>query len=137
MTSETPIEIALRFVECINRQDHAALVELLSDDHVFIDLAGDVHRGKEVMREGWAGYFAACPTYLIHVCDVFDAPDGVIVAGRTTGSHLAQPRHVEIRDTLLWVARIREGKISGWELYEDNPHNRERLGATPTHRLTR
>jgi ketosteroid isomerase-like protein len=136
MTGEMPVEIALRFVECINRQDHATLVDLLSEDHVFVDLAGDVHRGREVMSEGWAGYFAACPAYLIHVCDVFDAPDGVILAGRTTGSHLDQPRHVEIRDTLLWVARVRDDKILAWELYHDTPHNRKQLGATLAHKHT-
>lgn len=28
----------------------------------------------------------------------------------------------------LWSAKVREGKVSEWRVYDDTPRNRERLG---------
>ena len=65
------VEIALKFVECINHQDVATLSKMLTEDHLFIDLDGDEESGKEHMTRGWQRYFALCPNYLIHVAEVY------------------------------------------------------------------
>lgn len=75
------------------------------------------------MRAGWQGYFDAYPDYMIHVCDLYRVGDAVIIAGRTTGSHVRLPRHQEIRDTVIWVAEVAGDCV--------------RLGATPDTRITR
>jgi ketosteroid isomerase-like protein len=137
MEFKNPIDITLQFVEHINRQDLPDLVELMSEEHTFIDLAGDVHRGRETMQEGWAQYFSMCPQYMIHVSEVYLSDLDVILVGRTTGSHVQQPRHIEIQDTLIWVASIENDRVTQWKLYYDNDQNRAALGASPRTKITR
>ncbi|MGD8624729.1 MAG: nuclear transport factor 2 family protein [Anaerolineae bacterium] len=138
MTEQHPVETALAFVEAINRQDPVGLARLMTDDYIFIDLAGDVEQaGLEKMVAGWSAYFALCPAYLIHVSEVYVAGDEVVLIGRTTGSHLKQPRRVEIQDTLIWVAGTRAGQVSAWRLYYDTPDNRASLGLAAGNRWTR
>jgi uncharacterized protein (TIGR02246 family) len=138
MNEKHPVEIALAFVEAINRQDAASLARLMTDDYVFVDLAGDVEQdGLEKMVAGWSAYFALCPTYLIHVSEIYVAGDEVVLIGRTTGSHLKQPRRTEIQDTLIWVAETRDGQVSAWRLYYDTPDNRAKLRVSAGSRWTR
>ena len=53
MDSSKLVLIALKFNEKINQRDLEGLVELMTDDHTFIDNSGDVTKGKDVMKEGW------------------------------------------------------------------------------------
>ena len=59
----SPVETVLQFMDRINRRDVDALVELMTEDHVFIDSLGQSVRGREKMRAGWRGYYAFCPDY--------------------------------------------------------------------------
>lgn len=136
MDSEHAVEIALKFVECINHQNLATLSTLLTEDHRFIDLAGDEESGKELMTRGWQGYFDLCPNYLIHISEVYVRDAQVTLIGRTTGSHTGQPRQEEIRETLLWVARVKGDQVSSWELYFNNEDQRKKLGLDETTRWT-
>jgi hypothetical protein len=61
----------------------------------------------------------------------------VILVGRTTGSHLQQPRHIEIQDTIIWAARVENDQVAEWKLYYDNQENREALGASTETKITR
>jgi ketosteroid isomerase-like protein len=54
---------ALRFNEKINNQDLAGLTELMTEDHTFIDKLGAVNKGKQVMTQGWRGFFNSYPDY--------------------------------------------------------------------------
>lgn len=132
-----PVEVVLQFVECINRQDHAQLVSMLSDDHTYIDLAGEVQRGKALVRRHWAEYFDQCRRYLIHVSEVYLVEDEVVLVGRTTGAQADEPRHMEIRKRLIWVARVRGQYVAEWTQYEDTPENRQFVGADLESRYTR
>jgi hypothetical protein len=132
-----PVDIALRYVECINRLDLDGLVELMPEDYVFIDLAGDAYEGLAHMKPGWLEYFTNWPEYMIHVSEVYLVETIVILIGRTTGSHLQQPRHVEIQGTLIWIAEIEDHKVKVWRLYSDTDENRKMLGATEETRVTK
>jgi hypothetical protein len=133
---EEVLEVALKFVECINRQDLDALSEMLTDDHRFRDLAGDEEQGKMNLAKGWGDYFSISPTYLIHVAELYLSGEQVVILGRTTGSHTQQPRQEEIRDTLLWVATVQGDQISAWELYLNTEPNRQRFNVNETTRWT-
>ena len=52
--------VALRFNEKINQQDLNGLVELMTDDHTFIDNSGDSDKN---MKEGWKEFFKNHPGY--------------------------------------------------------------------------
>ena len=41
--------IALQFNECISKQEIEGLSDLMTDDHIFIDRAGAVDKGKASM----------------------------------------------------------------------------------------
>jgi ketosteroid isomerase-like protein len=131
------VDIALRYVECINRLDLDGLVELMPEDYVFIDLAGDEYRGLAHMKPGWLEYFTNWPEYMIHVSEVYLVEHTVVLIGRTTGSHLKKPRHVEIQDTLIWTAEIEDQKVKVWRLYYDTDENRKMLGVAEEARVTR
>jgi hypothetical protein len=131
------VERTLEFIESINHQDLSVLENLMTEDHVFIDGAGDVHPGRSLMFEGWRGYFEAYPNYLIHVCEIFLCEPCVVVVGRTTGSHVGLPRAVEILDTLIWEAEIEAERVKRWQIFDDSPSVRERLGADADARVTK
>jgi hypothetical protein len=69
--------------------------------------------------------------YLIHVCELYLQGSRVIVVGCTTGSHTGQSRAEEIRETLLWEAEIEGDCVKRWQIHEDRPDVRARLGAEP------
>ncbi len=55
--------VALRFNERINQRDLDGLVQLMTDDHTFIDKLGEISNGKDVMKEGWRNFFNDYPDY--------------------------------------------------------------------------
>jgi len=129
-------DIAFRFVECINRLDLVGLSDLMTDDHKFVDLAGDSLIGREAMKEAWREYMSRFPDYMIHISEVFEIDNEVVLVGRTTGSHLQIPRSEEFAGgTLIWVAIIEDDKIAEWRLYYDTPANRETLKMAEANRV--
>ena len=115
------VDVALQFVEAINRRDLGRLDDLMTEDPVFVDLAGERAEGKAVMQEGWNGYFTQCPDYMIHISALHVIDESVVLVGRTTGSHLNLPRLDEFRESLLWVAGIRGDRVAEWRLLPDTP----------------
>ena len=53
----TAKDTALRFVEAINSHDVEIILQLMSEDHLFIDSLGASVRGRDKMRDPWKGYF--------------------------------------------------------------------------------
>ena len=54
---DSPLAVAQAFVQAINHQDVDSIAALMTPDHKFIDSLGNVVRGREAMRAGWAAYF--------------------------------------------------------------------------------
>jgi len=63
MDSSKLMLTALRFNDRINQQDLEGLVELMTDDHTFIDSEGNVTKGKDTMKQGWKEFFKKYPDY--------------------------------------------------------------------------
>lgn len=115
MAQDTPASVALAFIERINARDLDGLTALLTDDHLFIDYRGNEERGRDLVREGWAGYFRAYPDYRIRVDHVLTSGDGVAIVGRTTGSHVGPD--VEANEAVVWTADIDHGRVAEWRIY--------------------
>lgn len=126
MSEPGPEEITLKFVELINAQDPDGLAELMTEDHTFIDSAGEVERGRDVMRKGFAEYFSSFPNYRINVSKVCTSGDAVAIVGKSTGSHV--PAELEPEETVLWIARIRDGLVAEWRIYTDLEQVKKNLG---------
>lgn len=119
---------ALAFVARINERDLDGLVELMTDDHVFIDVEGVVQRGRDVMRRAWRSYFDSFPEYRIHVTKVVTLDSTVILIGRTRGSHI--PPELEALATVIWCALVEGRMVREWHvLYTDTEKARALLMA--------
>jgi uncharacterized protein (TIGR02246 family) len=127
-SSESPEATALAFVDAINAGDLDALVELMTEDHAFIDDDGNEQRGRDTMRWAWRSYFESFPEYQIHTERVVTLGNTVVLIGRTTGSHIAP--EVEALETVIWAALVDGGRVREWHiLYTDNEKAQTLLAA--------
>jgi len=117
-----PRTLTITFNQHINDQDLNALATLMTDDHTFIDTTGHPIRGKSMCLEAWRGFFTAFPDYR----NIFDRlevdEDRVAVVGRSSCSD------VRLDGPALWAAKVRDGKLAEWRVYDDTPTNRHTLG---------
>jgi len=72
--------VALKFNEKINQRDLEGLVELMTDDHTFIDSVGTITKGKDVMKEGWREFFEKYPDYQ-HIFTSVTIQNNVVLSG--------------------------------------------------------
>jgi ketosteroid isomerase-like protein len=115
--------LVARFNDCINSGDLAGLGRLMSDDHVFIDTAGDAVTGKPACLDAWRGFFEAYPGYR-NFFESVRAKDGLVtVTGRSEC-----PGHPVLEGPALWTAVVEKDRVSGWRVYEDTMETRNRLG---------
>jgi len=113
--------IIASFNDCITRRDLDGLSNLMTDGHVFVDAAGSVISGKARCLAVWKDFFAAFPNYKNIFNDVRPVGDTVVMIGRSScsDSRLAGPA--------LWTAKVAEGRIAEWRVYEDTPEDRTML----------
>jgi len=109
------------FNDCIGRRDLACLSGWMTNDHTFIDTGGNAVSGKSRCTEAWRGFFAAFPDYRNVFERIEVRGDDVVIAGRSECSNLP------LSGAALWRARLADGKIAEWRVYEDNPVNRQSL----------
>ena len=111
MDSSKLMLTALRFNERINLQDVEGLAELMTDDHTFIDNAGNVTKGKNAMKESWREFFKNYPEYRNKFTSVTVQDNVVVIVGHSTCSYkpLDGPN--------IWTAKVRGERISEWRVY--------------------
>jgi len=120
---DDPESVVTRFNEGINGRDVEVLARLMTDDHVFIDSAGDRVDGRQGCLDAWRGFFGAYPDYRNEFASMVQASsDMVAVMGRSVCSVPA------LDGPALWTARTRAGGGCEWRVYEDTPETRARIG---------
>lgn len=140
-TNEMELErVALAFVERINLGDVARLLELMTEDHEFVDMAGDAFRGRELMRQAWTDYYRLFPDYRIQVAATRANSDSIVLVGHSEGTlsaygqlALRQPDGSlpeDLQGRAIWTARVRQGRIAQWRVCPDTPTVRLCLGLT-------
>jgi ketosteroid isomerase-like protein len=55
--------IVSAFNACVSRRDIDGLAKLMTRNHVFIDAADNMTKGKKRCIAAWRGFFAAFPDY--------------------------------------------------------------------------
>ena len=118
-------KVALEFVEKINGRDADGLSKLMTADFVFVGYGGESYKGRQVMKDGFAEYFANFPGYKIHIQKVCVSGGDVAFIAKTTGSHV--PPELEKDETLVFIATVNDGLVSQWRIYTDLEYVRERL----------
>jgi ketosteroid isomerase-like protein len=115
-------QTVLQFNDCINARDIDGLAGLMSEDHSFIDSENNAIRGKAASLDAWRGFFAQFPDYRNHFERFISSTEQVTVVGHSTCSlpMLAGPA--------LWTAKVKDGKVTEWRVYEDTVENRATLG---------
>jgi ketosteroid isomerase-like protein len=98
------------------------LARLMTDDHVFIDSVGGRVEGMQRCLAAWRGFFDAFPDYRNVFTSMSASADMVVVTGRSVCSEPA------LDGPALWTARIRDGRVCEWRVYEDTPETRTRIG---------
>jgi ketosteroid isomerase-like protein len=114
--SRNPVEAVLAFLDAINAHDVDALLNLMTEDHAFIDSLGKRIEGREKMRAAWNGYFAFCPDYRVSHEDIVS--DGNLVLATGTAGGTIAATHWEIPSA--WKALIKGGLLHEWRVYADN-----------------
>jgi ketosteroid isomerase-like protein len=124
MQKQIDIEtIALQFNDCINKQDLTGLVNLMTDDHIFIDSTNNQVIGKSSNKENWQKFFHLFPDYRTTFEVVSSTGSTVIMQGYSVCSNNRLNSN-----RAIWVARIANDKLAEWRVYLDNEENRHFLG---------
>jgi uncharacterized protein (TIGR02246 family) len=126
--TDSPEAIARAFVQTINHHDPAALAELMTAGHRFVDSLGNVVEGRDKMRAGWVGYFRMVPDYTISIDEAFC--DGPVVAmfGKAQGTYTPDGElHKENRwqTPAAFRAVVEDDKLAEWRVYADNESMRK------------
>jgi len=115
-----PRQLVDQFIDRINAHDADALAELMSEDHRFIDAAGECHSGREAMRRAWEQYFACFPDYRIDVDDEMIDGEVVAVFGWASGTYsgtIDSDASKAWRIPGAWRARTRESHVTEWRVW--------------------
>jgi ketosteroid isomerase-like protein len=122
------VAVAVSFIDRINRTDVDALAELMTDDHSLHVFEEPPLVGRAANVEGWRGYFASFPDYVIYPRHIVENAGVVAILGHTTGSHLELSDADERLMTLIWLAAVVDGAVRSWTLVEDTDDNRQKYG---------
>jgi hypothetical protein len=126
--SVEPAALVVSFINCINHGDVQSLGRLMTNDHELKVFDEAALVGREANLAAWRGYIDSYPTYVIYPDRIAVRAGVVAVLGHTTGSHLDLPDEEESQLTLIWLAEVVGEAIRSWQLIEDTPDNRQRLG---------
>ena len=122
MGKESDKDIALKYVEAINNHNIDEIVNLMSEDHVFIDAYGDRYVGKKGMKEGWKGYYELFPDYKVEISDIIENDSLIGLFGYASGTYknIKDESNSNFwRTPASWKAVVKNKKIKHWKVYCD------------------
>jgi hypothetical protein len=124
----SPVRVVSTFIGCINHGDIDGLNALMTDDHTLQVFDEAPLIGRLANVEAWRGYASAFPHYVIYPHEFSEWGDAVAVLGHTTGSHLGLADDEEQKLTVIWFARVDSGRLSRWQIFEDDASRRREFG---------
>ncbi len=113
-------QTVIKFIESINTADIDKIVELMSEDHIFIDAGDGRYQGKESMRQGWIAYFKMFPDYKIEIVDITENDTVIGIFGYASGTYKGLKNETNsnyYRTPASWKAIIQNGKVKHWQVY--------------------
>jgi ketosteroid isomerase-like protein len=115
-------KIALQFIKAINDHNVDEIVNLMPDDHVFVDAMDNKQNGKEGMKDGWKAYYELFPDYRIEILDAVESGSMVGLFGYVSGTYknMKDEKNSNFwRTPASWKAIIEDQKIQHWQVYCD------------------
>lgn len=128
--SDSAIAAVQAFVRAINRQDPAAMAELMPAGHRFTDSLGNMVEGREKMRTSWAAYFRMVPDYSLAIEEFYVNGPAVVMLGIAQGTYSSDGT---MKQKNRWQtpaavrALVEDGLIAQWQVYADNEPIREKM----------
>jgi hypothetical protein len=122
MRHESKKAVVIRFVKAINDHDVDEIANLMSEDHIFIDATDHKTIGKNVMKEGWKGYFELFPDYKIKISDISENESVIGLFGyvNATYKNLTNKLNSNFwRIPASFKAIVENNKIKHWQVYCD------------------
>jgi hypothetical protein len=117
------INVVLKFIDAINSSDVARIIDLMTDDHVFIDSQGNKTAGKDILKQAWIGYFGLFPDYKIEINESLEKESLICCLGYASGTYknLHNEKNSNYwRIPAVWTAKIKDTKVQCWQVYTDN-----------------
>lgn len=124
-------EIVKEYIKKINEHDLKGLLEMTSEDAVFIDSMGINTTGRLDMRKAWDVLLTFFPDYTVQVKDIISKNGMVAVFGTAKGTLATDGRILDENKFEIpasWTAVVKEGKIAKWRVYADNEPVRKLIG---------
>ena len=112
-------KFVMDFVEAINTTNINKIVELMANDHIFIDSQGKKVVGKNNLKQAWLGYFELFPDYKIEITDTLENESLVVILGYASGSY-KNLRKNYWKIPAAWKAVVENDKIKLWQVFADN-----------------
>jgi hypothetical protein len=122
MKTESSKTIVNRFVKAINDHDVNEIVNLMSEDHIFIDSMDNKSVGKKGMTEAWKGYYELFPDYKIEISDIVENESVIGLFGyvNATYKNLINDLNSNLwRTPASWKAIVENNKIKHWQVFCD------------------
>jgi len=122
MRNESNKAIVIRFVKAINDHDVNEIVNLMPEDHIFID--GQDHKsvGKKGMKESWKGYYELFPHYKIEISDITENESVIGLFGYVNATYKNLTNKLNSNFWRIpgsWKAIVENNKIKHWQVYCD------------------
>lgn len=123
---ETEENIAHKFIDAINEGDVRKIHNLMTEDHIFIDLSGDIHKGKKEVN--WKEYFRIFPDYKIIIEKTVFKNDYVYLLGHSEGDFSDYGKKLftkngkeqvaqDYQGPGLWRAKVKDDKIKKGKIF--------------------
>jgi len=113
MSDAGDVGVVVAFNEAINTRDVAALAELMTESHRFVDATLATTVGKDACIAAWRGFFDSFPDYRNVFDEVVDVGDGVVIAhGHSVCSVAA------LDGPAQWRAVVADDKVDAWQVSE-------------------
>jgi ketosteroid isomerase-like protein len=122
MENDANKAIAIRFVKAINDHDVDEIINLMSEDHIFIDAIDNKSVGKKGMKEGWKGYYELFPDYQIEISDITENVSTIGLFGYASATYKNLTNKLNNnfwRIPASWKAIVENNKIKHWQVYCD------------------
>ena len=96
-------------------------MQIITEDHKFIDARGNEVVGRERVKNGWNEYFGLFPDYKIEVQQILESENTFGIFGFASGSYKGKEMDTECRWKLpaAWRAYVVSGKMTLWQVYAD------------------
>lgn len=114
--------IVIRFVKAINDHDVDEIINLMSEDHIFIDGMDNKSVGKKGMNEAWKGYYELFPDYHIEISLITENASafGLFGYASATYKYLTNKLNSNFwRIPAAWKATVENNKVNHWQVYCD------------------